>query len=49
MGWSKYTGDKGALGIDSFGKSAPYKEIYEHFKLTSKNIIKQAKEIIIKK
>ena len=47
MGWKKYTGDKGReLGIDSFGKSAPYKEIYEHFKLTSNNIIKQAKEII---
>jgi len=47
MGWKKYTGDKGReLGIDSFGKSAPYKEIYEHFKLTSNNITKQAKEII---
>jgi len=47
MGWKKYTGNEGTqLGIDSFGKSAPYKKIYEHFKLTSNNIVKQAKEIL---
>jgi len=49
MGWKKYTGNQGVeLGIDSFGKSAPYKKIYEHFKLTSNNIIQQAKKIIQK-
>ena len=49
MGWKKYTGNQGReLGIDTFGKSAPYKKIYEHFKLTSNNIIKQAKEILKK-
>ena len=47
MGWKKYTGNQGReLGIDTFGKSAPYKKIYEHFKLTSNNIVKQAKEIL---
>jgi len=47
MGWKKYTGNQGVeLGIDTFGKSAPYKKIYEHFKLTSNNIIQQAKKII---
>ncbi len=47
LGWKKYTGNQGReLGIDSFGKSAPYKKIYEHFKLTSNNIIKVAKEIL---
>ena len=29
--------------------SAPYKEIYEHFGLTSKNIVKKVKEMIGKK
>ena len=49
MGWKKYTGNQGReLGIDTFGKSALYKKIYEHFKLTSNNIIKQAKEILKK-
>ena len=47
LGWKKYTGNQGReLGIDSFGKSAPYKKIYEHFNLTSNNIIKVAKEIL---
>ena len=45
--WRKYIGENGmAFGIDSFGKSAPYKEIYEHFGLTSKNIVKKVKEMI---
>ena len=33
--WKKYVGLNGlTFGIDKFGKSAPYKEIYKHFKLT---------------
>ncbi len=38
--WGKYIGDKGvSLGIDSFGESAPYKEIYNHFGLSSNKIV----------
>ncbi len=45
--WKKYIGENGiAFGIDNFGKSAPYKEIYEHFGLTSKNIVKKVREMI---
>ena len=33
-----------SLGIKSFGKSAPYKKIYEHFNLTSDNVVKLAKK-----
>ena len=34
--WKKYTGINGLnFGIDDFGKSAPYKEIYDHFNLNS--------------
>ena len=48
--WRKYIGENGmSFGIDNFGKSAPYKEIYEHFGLTSKNIVKKVKEMINKK
>ena len=32
------------FGINDFGKSAPYKEIYNHFKLDVENIIKKIKE-----
>ena len=43
--WKKYTGIKGInFGIDDFGKSAPYKEIYDHFNLNSEEIIKKIKE-----
>ena len=45
--WKKYIGTEGlAFGIDTFGKSAPYKEIYKHFGLTAKNISKKAKNLI---
>jgi len=45
--WKKYTGINGLnFGIDNFGKSAPYKEIYNHFKLNSESIIKKIKEKI---
>ena len=43
--WKKYTGINGLnFGIDDFGKSAPYKEIYNHFNLNSENIINKIKE-----
>ncbi len=43
--WKKYTGAEGLnFGINDFGKSAPYKEIYNHFELNAENIIKKIKE-----
>ena len=43
--WKKYTGTNGLnFGINDFGKSAPYKEIYNYFKLSSESIIKKIKE-----
>jgi len=49
FGWEKYVGSKGiSLGIKSFGKSAPYKKIYEHFNLTSDNVVKLAKKMLEK-
>jgi transketolase len=43
--WKKYTGTNGLnFGINDFGKSAPYKEIYKHFKLSSENIIEEIKK-----
>ena len=43
--WKKYTGQNGLnFGINDFGKSAPYKEIYNHFNLNLESIIKKIKE-----
>ena len=48
-GWEKYVGPEGiSLGMKSFGKSAPYKKLYEHFNLTSDNIVKLAKKMVEK-
>ena len=45
--WKKYVGIEGlTFGIDEFGKSAPYKEIYKHFGLTAENISKKTKNLI---
>jgi transketolase len=47
--WKKYVGNNGlTFGIDTFGKSAPYKEIYKHFGLTTANIVNKSKKLIRK-
>ncbi len=39
VSWQKYIKNKGAnLGIDKFGESAPYKEVYKHLKLSEEDI-----------
>jgi transketolase len=48
--WKKYVGEHGlSFGINEFGKSAPYKEIYKHFGLTSANITSKSKKMMRKK
>ncbi len=47
--WKKYVGDNGiAFGIDEFGKSAPYKDIYKYFGLESTNIKSITKKLVNK-
>ncbi|UCE07745.1 MAG: transketolase [bacterium] len=47
LGWEKYTGNNGnVIGLDSFGASAPYRELYREYGLTVENIIESAKKII---
>ncbi len=44
--WKKYVGDLGVtFGIDEFGKSAPYKDIYKYFGLISTNIVNKIKKL----
>ena len=43
--WKKYTGRQGLnFGINSFGKSAPYKEIYDNLELNVESIVKKIKQ-----
>ena len=48
--WKKFLGDKSmCFGINTFGKSAPYKDIYNYFGLTTENIVNKTKKMIINK
>ena len=47
MSWHRWVGDSGVIiGIDRFGASAPYKEIYEHLGLTVAKIVEAAKRLV---
>ena len=47
--WNKYIGNKGvSLGIDNFGESAPYKEVYNHFNLSSGKIVSLVQKMLRK-
>ncbi len=44
LGWYKYVGRAGvALGVDTFGASAPYEKIYEEYGLTVDAVVAAAK------
>ena len=45
--WKKYVGDKGiCFGINKFGKSAHYLDIYKYFKLTLEDIVNSTKKMV---
>jgi transketolase len=47
FGWERYIGDHGkAIGMKSFGASAPLQELLKKFGFTVENIIAQAKELL---
>jgi len=47
--WVKFIGQNGmSFGVNDFGKSAPYKEIFKDFKLTVKDISNKTKKMIKK-
>ena len=42
-GWEKYVSEENFLGMKTFGASGPYKELYEHFGITVKNLVNKIK------
>jgi len=47
QGWHKYIGPSGGfVGMQSFGASAPFKLLYEHFGITLENVVAQAKAAV---
>ena len=48
-GWEKWVGTEGViLGVDRFGASAPYKQIYQEFGLTAAYIAERAQGLLEK-
>ncbi len=48
-GWSKYVKDNGGyVGIENFGKSAPYKQVYDNFDINSGKVIQLARKLLKK-
>ena len=46
-GWHAWVGEAGAVaGVDTFGKSAPYQQVYEHFGLTAQNVVAMVESVI---
>ena len=46
-GWRRYVGEDGAVaGVDTFGKSAPYQDLYEHFGLTADNVAAMVESVV---
>ncbi len=49
MSWYKWLGEGGiAIGLEHFGASAPYQELYKEFHLTPENVVATAKSLIAK-
>ncbi len=47
FGWHKWVGTEGVtMGIDRYGESAPYEEVYEHLGLTVENIVENANRLL---
>ncbi len=47
QGWEKYLGEKGVfIGMKNFGKSAPYKNLYEDFGITAENVALAARKLV---
>jgi transketolase len=47
FGWERWIGSTGtAIGLDRFGASAPYEEIYEHLGITEQRIVDETKELL---
>lgn len=47
FGWQKWIGTEGiAMGIDRYGESAPYEEIYEHLGLTVDKVVDNANKLL---
>ena len=47
FGWSRYVGERGkVIGMETFGASAPLKELMKKFGFEPDNVVRVAKEVL---
>ena len=47
MGWYRWVGADGAfIGMETFGESGPYQDVYEHFGITADKAAEAAREAL---
>jgi transketolase len=47
MGWERWVGERGiVMGIERFGASAPYEDVYREFGLTIENIVRRSLQLV---
>jgi transketolase len=46
LGWARYVGSGDSIGMDTFGASAPLKELQKKFGFTPENIVAAARRQI---
>lgn len=47
LGWERYVGTEGAIiGMERYGASAPYEEIYEHLGITAEAVARAAAQVL---
>jgi transketolase len=47
LGWDRYLGLEGRfVGMSTFGASAPFNQLYDHFKITTDQVVAHAKDAI---
>ncbi|MEJ2606467.1 MAG: transketolase [Anaerolineales bacterium] len=47
QGWERWLGSEGRfIGMESFGASAPYKQLYQHFGITVEQVVEAARQLV---
>jgi len=47
LGWDRYLGPQGRfVGMNTFGASAPYRELYKYFGITPERVVEEVKSVL---
>jgi transketolase len=47
LGWDRWIGEQGRfVGMETFGESGPYREVYEHFGITAQRVAELGRELV---